>query len=674
MSQPPAPAPSNFQRELTVLRDALSAQTVVPADLLLSVHTLLAQLDSQRAPVRMDGGAGIGGNVKVGGNFAGRDQFNLGLSAHEVGEIVTPLVQALARFAPTTTDPRLAEQAYLNRVWLDAVRTRTLERYVPLAGQLAVQAPDIAPRFEYIIIEGDGPEQRLRRERVDDIRTALIQHTQLIVLGEPGAGKSTLFKVLETEAALARLSDGSARFPFSVSLADHRDGATPLDFLSRKWRERLGTDGLAEAVRRGDVWILADALNQMPRDGYDERIAAWRRFAEDHMDIPIVFACRTRDYHGGLGVQQVEIEQLDDTRIESYTRKALPETLADALWQELHERHARLKELLRNPYLLSLLAATYAANQRVPANRGRLFDSFVRQLLAREQQRDHPDWIDAEAQSAALAQLAYRMQAVGHGTLLPITQLLAALPTQVTVHGLAYPTPPATLLSLGLSATLLDKSPDGDAVSFYHQLLQEYFAAVELRQRFMAGEECAALWHVAWLATEMPPPEGVGERNPMPPPPPTRWAETTILAAGLIPDAARFIEAVRQVNPELAARCLSDGGAVVPSEVRAGLQQQVLAALSDGRVQLRARMAAGHALGTLGDSRFAVSERDGVHYIEPPLVAVQGRTFTLGSAADDADAYPDERSAHPVRVGDFLIGQLPVTNAEFACFIKAGGY
>ena len=49
---------------------------------------------------------------------------------------------------------------------------------------------------------------------------------------------------------------------------------------------------------------------------------------------------------------------------------------------------------------------------------------------------------------------------------------------------------------------------------------------------------------------------------------------------------------------------------------------------------------------------------------------VPGGTFAMGSD----DWYPEERPVHPVSVDGFWMDRMPVTNLQFARFVKATGY
>ena len=162
-----------------------------------------------------------------------------------------------------------------------------------------------------------------------------------------------------------------------------------------------------------------------------------------------------------------------------------------------------------------------------------------------------------------------------------------------------------------------------------------------------------------WLEKDMPKwirPED--NYDPLPPPPPTDWEETTIMAAGLMPENDnRLVQALLEVNPVLAGRCLHEGRAEVAPEIRQAVVDRLLATISDPKVALRVRIAAGEVLGYLGDPRLG------------ELVSIPAGGFLMGDDEDD-----DAKPQHELFLPDYQIGKYPVTNAEFKEFVKAGGY
>jgi formylglycine-generating enzyme required for sulfatase activity len=239
------------------------------------------------------------------------------------------------------------------------------------------------------------------------------------------------------------------------------------------------------------------------------------------------------------------------------------------------------------------------------------------------------------------------------------------------------------VVRLGLAATLLDTELSAEGVEqirFYHHQLQDYFAAQALLVRFQRGEDLQPRWRQPRLTGEMPDPGPLRPDEPLPPPPATGWEEPTLLAASLAPDPAVFADAVRQANPPLAARCLRERGAP-DAAIADAVRQDLLRLMGDSKVHLRARLAAGEALGWLGDPRFEAVEVDGRRVLLPSLVAIPGGPFRMGSGRWEVwwlvrrgFSARDELPRHRVSVPAFAIGRYPATNAEFACFLAAGGY
>ena len=609
-----------------------------------------------------EGGAYVVGNVSS-GTFIGRDQIIVisGYTGADLEKALARLREVLAggeadlcadvaRGRLTVAAPRqrivLSEEAaaglgavaarqgdvagYLAALRVDPRYGRWATRFVPLAGTLTtLERPpgwaDVTPELHLLEMVGEGPGRQLRRTPLDDIAQATAQYPVLVLLGEPGSGKTTMLYKLALDAAQQRLATGEGRLPLYCPLAEFRGTIAPYDFVAARLRQFAGEDAAAW-LRQGQVCLLCDALNEMPfaddRD-YREKVGAWRRFVEDWQGYgnQVIFTCRSQDYSEPLGQHQVEIARLDDARVEAFLTKYG----VGFAWERLQD--APLLELVRNPYYLSMLAYLLARGGAWPESRAALFRDFVAALLERESQKQHPDWPGADALHTALAGLAGRMQALGAGTRLPRSEVLEHL----SESGV----PAETLLRLGLAATLLDveRAPDAEEqVRFYHHQVQEYFAAHALLARFRREEDLSVYWRQPRRAREMPDPGPLGDYEPLPPPPPTGWEEPTVLAAGLAPDPAAFVEAVRVLNPALAARCLTEAGLreSLPDLVQQ-VQTDLLRDLGDRRVHLRARLAAGDALGRLGDPRFQEVTVEGHKVLLPPLVYVPAGPFKIGS-------------------------------------------
>src|SRR5262252_3330059 len=124
-----------------------------------------------------------------------------------------------------------------------------------------------------------------------------------------------------------------------------------------------------------------------------------------------------------------------------------------------------------------------------------------------------------------------------------------------------------------------------------------------------------------------------------------------------------FITDLMGHNLALAGRCAAQPEVVVSEALKATVRRALVARTQAPHADLRARIAAGLALGELGDPRFA--RRDGPYgaYLLPPLIHIPGGTYHIGS---DEGLYEDETPVHAVELQAFAMAQFPVNNAEWA--------
>jgi formylglycine-generating enzyme required for sulfatase activity len=163
----------------------------------------------------------------------------------------------------------------------------------------------------------------------------------------------------------------------------------------------------------------------------------------------------------------------------------------------------------------------------------------------------------------------------------------------------------------------------------------------------------------------------LADGDPLPPLPQTGWEETALTAAPMARDPQKFIRDLTPHNLPLAARCAASPELSISDDLRREIQNALIVRTQDKQADLRARIAAGEALGTIGDPRF--ERRRGRHgdYLFPPLVEIPAGPYPMG---DDEGMYDDEKPGHTVELASFKIGRFPVTNAEYNLFIEAGGY
>ncbi len=349
-------------------------------------------------------------------------------------------------------------------------------------------------------------------------------------------------------------------------------------------------------------------------------------------------------------------------------------------------RDDRFERLARNPFMLAQLTERAAAGKGFADNRAMLMRGLAERLFERElDEGRQPDELTRDKRATfaaamdALSRLAFAAQDRGEGTSLTETQA-AAVPLDLG------PLRRDQAIKLALDATVLEQAQINSqgktepGYAFYHQLVQEFFAANELLRQFCADPDLAKYCRVEWRTEKF----GVAELKPdeaLEPPPTTGWEETVMLAASLAgDDTPRFITAVQKENLPLAGLCLADIGAD-RDQVKSLAEKtrpELLTRQRNNGAHLRARIAAGLALGEMGHPELPPRqfEFEGrrVWAIAPPMQPVREGEFIRGSEPGKSKYANEFTIERRVNLPAFGIGRYPVTNAEYRFFIEDGGY
>jgi formylglycine-generating enzyme required for sulfatase activity len=573
------------------------------------------------------------------------------------------------------------EEAYLDRVRERfEKKTRT---YVEIAGQTREgKRSEEADQFDLAeaaalldrvddLAELEELQQRGRelvRVKLGSLREALERYSCIILLGDPGCGKTKAIENLAYQLAHRPLRAGDLVLP--VRLSEFRGGLSPEEFIEKNWRlsEAAGywqapelAANLEGYLEVGRLIILFDALNEMPSQDFDQRVECLHTFIDrwQQKGNRFLVTCRKLDYTRGLsGLQRVEVLPFSDQQIQELLQKVLKKYW-QAMWEIIaqgSDEARRLLAIARNPYMLKIMIQVYLDGWRnLPQNRAELMVRFT-DVVFDWAQRKTPseEWLHADIQRAALSVLAFHMQdRPDAGTVVDRYELAAGWPEMIKPKTRLIPAPSLDeVLTLAAGAHIVELPGDRSSVRFDHQLLQEYFAACQ-----MLKEEPGTLtkyWRWPWLETDMPlwvRPKG--NYDLLPPPPQTGWEETTIMAAGLAAENDdQLLRALIPINPVLAGRCLSEGQAKVDQSVRQTVVDALRDAIAQPEVALRVRIAAGDVLGYLG--------------IPGPdeMIAVSAGSLLIGEGRD----------RHKLFLPAYRFGKYPVTNSEYRRFVEAGGY
>jgi formylglycine-generating enzyme required for sulfatase activity len=604
-------------------------------------------------------------------------------------------------------------------------------------GMMQVQAATrIALERIYVPLQGRAPhDERNPDAPIASLHEFVRTQPLLVVLGDPGSGKSTLVRYL-----LLSLTRGDARrdlgldplwlpifFPVAAfAAARSRPGAgdlSPLEYLSAYYGGLSQPDYgplFARALAMGRALVLFDGLDEV-RDDRQAIVRALEAFVRE-WDAPgnrFVATSRIVGYSEApldpdlFAV--VTIQPLSDDLIRAFIERwsrayaaigapsastdgdLLHDLMREAANAELERRVAahvaalstavfstpQVTDLARNPLLLTILALIHNQGARLPDRRADLYRLCV-EALAETWNRTRSlsgrpiavqlgdEQIDERFVVNVLGPVALWLHGERAGGLIEQDELehhIAA--TLARSDGL----PRRRARRLAREFIELTRRDTGLLIergyrrfAFLHLTFEEYLAARGLLESVVVER-----------------PDDLLQRYALDP----RWHEVLRLAIASASqrEAQRLLlillatpagDEQRGLPAVLAGECLLDAGrnAAGGRAWEAGLAA-LLAVVADPAVPLNIRVAAGGVLGRLGDPRLldpATGRAVGAGGAAIPdyWCDVPAGTFWHG---DEGQRRRRRAALKPVELPyAFRIARYPVTNAEFARYIAAGGY
>jgi hypothetical protein len=300
---------------------------------------------------------------------------------------------------PTADDRRnLANLlATVKAVWI----TDVLEQSVPHAALLELGMRENSGSVEgpWQSIVHVGPRQGLPPDRTID-QVFDEAGRLLLILGEPGSGKTTTLLVLAREWIKRAERDPMSPVPVVLNLSRWIDPRRPifewlLGELSQ-WYE-VGPPHGRHWLQSNRLLLFLDGLDEVAENQRAACVQAIHSFVEEHGVSGLAICCRSEEYQR-LPVRlrlrgAVSLLPLSETQVETYLQAIGPsmETVRDAI-----DDNEELRELTQSPLILYILTLAFqdseagaGAFERTggTALRDQIFAEYVEQMFKRQRSR-----------------------------------------------------------------------------------------------------------------------------------------------------------------------------------------------------------------------------------------------------------------------------------------------
>ncbi|MCY2963761.1 MAG: SUMF1/EgtB/PvdO family nonheme iron enzyme, partial [Planctomycetota bacterium] len=549
-----------------------------------------------------------------------------------------------------------------------------------------------------------------------------LRNQRLLIIGDPGAGKTTFLKHLvqihcrrelrqepsdstppldPTFPLLVRIGEFSTHLLKESAVAGAPTTNAPAwlpHFLAKQSADNnwgLSQHDFNQRLQSEQVTLFFDGLDEAPDQRLRERVQKIiDAVAHTYKTCRLVVTSRPLANSGTIDLDQFTVVQIDPLSDEAVERFVDRWCLAVFPKEEQEgKRHYRellgalrarpeIRRMARTPVMLTALAVVHWGRKRLPEQRAELYECVLRWLT--EAKQDKPGRESPLRVFDLLRELALGMQLHPAGVQRQVTlregaELIAGEfrkgPKEVSEKD-AIAAAERFLIDQELDSGILVGR--GGNIEFWHRTFQEYLVASAIAARGEAEQETL-------LFTPTP-------RLYQP-----EWREVMPLLAGVLrQQGARKIELLfatllRTLGPAAAlpeeARCVGLMGVMLrdlapyqdppPAGDYPALLERVKAIfdpVKSASVPIRVRIEAADALGQVGASRFDPQS-------EEYWVKIPAGTFWMGSQSTDPagrnfdpDARDDESPVHEVELGAYRIAKAPVTVAEYLKFVEDQGY
>ena len=331
---------------------------------------------------------------------------------------IQPRIRSTPRKKPSSPEQRnrLAMLQNVRSFWIEGVLENNMHEAMMIDLGLKPESGAVENPWDTLIRTPSG-EETLSDERIINVFERL--NGKLLILGDPGSGKTMTLLTLARDLLDRAVSDDHHPIPVVFNLASWSENQSSItewlvDELHNKYQvpHKLATQWIEDEA----LIPLLDGLDEVELEVRESCVQAINDYRSEHGFSDVVVCSRINDYEALTGKLKlngaVVIQPLDDTQIVHYL-EALGEDVA--IVHKLITRDEQLHELSKSPLMLSVLVLAYRGMSTddiprfddIEIQRQQLFNIYIKRMF--EHRGEETTYTHNETQNY-LSWLAKKMQ------------------------------------------------------------------------------------------------------------------------------------------------------------------------------------------------------------------------------------------------------------------------
>lgn len=215
---------------------------------------------------------------------------------------------------------------------------------------------------------------------------AVKKYLKLMVLGNPGAGKTTFLKHLAIQCNKANLK--AELVPIFITLkqfAEVAEKPSLFEYITEIFSDYdVSCEQVSILLKQGKLLILLDGLDEVKIEDNSRVIKQVRDLSEKFRQNKFVITCRSAaKTYNFEKFREVAVADFDNKQIFTFVQNWFQLNDLGNFYEFIQEleQNSRIRELATNPLLLTLLCLVFEDSLKFPANRSELYEEGINILL-----------------------------------------------------------------------------------------------------------------------------------------------------------------------------------------------------------------------------------------------------------------------------------------------------